>query len=111
MHIRSPKTIAKIDNGISARTPFKATTSLKGVDYVVDHGWLQYFPEALQTYREQTRTAESVFVVVSFYTPIAWYTPEHGWTVPRVKHSQITSRHQSLVGSAIRDSAVEITYI
>jgi hypothetical protein len=111
MHIRSPKTIAKIDNGISARTPFVATSSLKGVSYAVDHGWLQYFPEALQTYREQTRSAESVFVVVSFFTPIAWYTPEHGWTVPRAKYSQTTSRHQSRVESAIRDSAAKVTYI
>lgn len=34
------------------------------------------------------------YVVFSYSTPIAWWSEEDGWTVPAVKYSVTTSKHQ-----------------
>lgn len=36
----------------------------------------------------------SAYVVTSYGTPIAWYVPLNGWTVPDDKYSVTTSGHQ-----------------
>lgn len=41
-----------------------------------------------------------VYVVYSYATPIAWWTDQAGWTIPEVKYSATTSRHQSIVRRA-----------
>lgn len=41
------------------------------------------------------------YVVYSYNTPIAWWTPETGWVIPDVKYSPTTSRHQSIVRLAV----------
>lgn len=44
--------------------------------------------------------ADDFYAVYSYATPIAWYA--HGtWTVPAVKYSVTTSRHQSAVNRAV----------
>lgn len=41
------------------------------------------------------RAGRSLYVVYSYWTPIAWHDGER-WTRPDVKYSQTTSRHQGL---------------
>lgn len=44
------------------------------------------------------------FVVFSYATPIAWHTPDKGWTIPAVKYSPTTTRrHQPVVRSALAE--------
>ena len=44
---------------------------------------------------------EIEYVVVSYATPIAWYTKRGEWVVPEEKYSHTTSRHQSVVRQAV----------
>ena len=41
------------------------------------------------------------YVVWSYGTPIAWHHSFKGWTIPEVKYSATTSRHQSIVRYAL----------
>jgi hypothetical protein len=41
------------------------------------------------------------YVVFSYQTPIAWWSVEHGWTVPDDRYSATTSRHQGFVQRAV----------
>lgn len=47
------------------------------------------------------------YVVFSYETPIAWHVPEDGddggerWVVPKVRYSTTTSRHQTIVRTAL----------
>jgi hypothetical protein len=43
-----------------------------------------------------------IYVVYSYATPIAWFSPVAGWVVPSVKYSVTTSRHQGIVRQAVR---------
>ena len=52
-------------------------------------------------YRGRFRVERPTFVVFSYATPIAWWSDFHGWTVPPVKYSVTTSRHQSQVRYAL----------
>lgn len=38
-----------------------------------------------------------VYVVYSYWTPIAVYQPHKGWTITTSRHSQTTSRHTNIV--------------
>lgn len=40
------------------------------------------------------------YIIYSYGTPIAWHGA-FGWSLPAIKYSQTTSRHQSIVRSAI----------
>jgi hypothetical protein len=40
--------------------------------------------------------ARGLYVVYSYWTPIAWFDGET-WTIPDVKYSPTTSRHQNIV--------------
>lgn len=52
-------------------------------------------------YHEAVRHAS--YVVYSYETPIAWRDGDGGWTVPDVKYSRTTSRHQNTVRTAVGD--------
>jgi len=41
------------------------------------------------------------FVVRSYGTPIGWYDREMGWVVPLERYSVTTSRHQSILRTAL----------
>jgi hypothetical protein len=41
------------------------------------------------------------YVVMSYATPIAWWNPASGWTVPDVRYSVTTGRHQGYVRTAM----------
>ena len=53
--------------------------------------------------RAALRSAEVGYVIYSYITPIAWETAEGEFVIPQVKYSATTSRHQSLVQSALLD--------
>lgn len=50
---------------------------------------------------------EPDYVLYSYNTPIAWHVPDDGddggerWVVPEVKYSTTTSRHQTIVRTAL----------
>ena len=46
-------------------------------------------------------TGHVVYIVYSYGTPIAWHTVDTGWTVPDVRYSATTSRHQGEVRRAV----------
>lgn len=48
----------------------------------------------------QLQLDEPDYIVYSYGTPIAWHG-KFGWSLPAIKYSQTTSRHQSIVRSAI----------
>lgn len=48
--------------------------------------------------------SEYVYVVWSYGTPIAWRLPMVGWTVPDVRYSATTSKHQRIVRDAIANT-------
>ncbi len=41
------------------------------------------------------------YIVYSYGTPIAWHRADAGWTVPDVRYSATTSRHQGVVRRAV----------
>lgn len=42
------------------------------------------------------------YIVHSYGTPIAWHRTDSGWTVPDVRYSATTSRHQGEVRRAVQ---------
>ncbi len=86
---------------IRAREPFKTNGSLQGGDIVgalSETGDLR--GDALLRYQEDW--AKNIeYVVMSYRTPIAWWTREGGWVRVSGTFSLTTTRHQSLVGGAL----------
>jgi hypothetical protein len=82
---RGPRTAQAIAN----REPFTTSGALRGESR--NPGYYVY-PGQLP--RELAAGLESAdYVVFSYSTPIAWHGPD-GWTVPAVRYSITTSRHQ-----------------
>lgn len=78
------------------RTPFKTSGALSGGPGV------NYLPRASQLPPEYAASAlDAVYAVWSYDTPIAWENPDGTWTVPDVKYSVTTSRHQSKIAAAV----------
>lgn len=50
---------------------------------------------------QRIRNEQPDYVVFSYGTPIAWHSEKDGWTKPPLKYSITTTRHQSLVFTAI----------
>jgi hypothetical protein len=57
-------------------------------------------PERFVSEIEAASMSHDFYVVMSYATPIAWFANGE-WTVPDVKYSVTTSRHQSTVRKAI----------
>lgn len=71
-----------------------------------NEGWLR--GQALDTFRRDIKQID--YIVFSFYTPIAWHTPERGWVHVGKSFSSRSSRHQGLARQGIHyhnDSRVE----
>jgi hypothetical protein len=62
----------------------------------------QIYGRAAELWRADITAGEVSYVVVSYATPIAWYTKRGAWVVPDEKYSHTTSRHQSVVRQAVR---------
>lgn len=89
---------------IKNRLPFVTHGALCAVDYSGTGGRL---PAGWASKLNQSQYAApngSVYAVMSYNTPIAWYCPVMGWVVPDVQHSQTTSRHQSIMRRAVREA-------
>jgi len=83
---------------IAERIPFRGH-NLTGdaVDGPVSPGRLP--AECVDSLREATTGGG--YVVFSYATPIAWWSPGAGWTVPEVRYSVTTCRHQAIVRRAL----------
>lgn len=57
-------------------------------------------------WEQQYDATEVMYTVSSYDTVIAWCTPDYQWTVPSVRYSMSTTRHQNLVRTAVEGGAV-----
>lgn len=48
-----------------------------------------------------------LYVVYSYDTPIAWFSPLRGWVVPQRKYSATTSRHQGVTQRGITNQGLD----
>lgn len=48
------------------------------------------------------RAEKPTYIVISYLTPIAWWSPTLGWSVPDVEYSKTTTKHQNAVRAALR---------
>lgn len=86
-------TVQRAHQPISRRAEFQnSTKALRGVRTVPHQSWIGtgWLP---REHRAAVLAAD--YVVYSYATPIAWHVPGEGWTVPDVKYSVTTSRHQA----------------
>ncbi len=81
---------ASVHQAIANRTPFRTHGALSA-DASAYSG-TGVLPEPYVT---ALRNERPEYVVYSYSTPIAWWSEAHGWTIPAVKYSATTSRHQS----------------
>lgn len=85
---------------LEQRTPFTTHGSMRG-----EPGrYPGYEPGILpRAYWDSARQA--VYTVYSYTTPIAWVDANGTWTVPNVRYSVTTTRHQGKVLAALHDVA------
>ena len=86
---------------IAARQPFTTSGSLRGgpPGHWPEHGRL---PADHGSALMDSVVAGAVeYIVYSYGTPIAWHRTDTGWTVPDVRYSATTSRHQGAVRQAV----------
>jgi hypothetical protein len=81
---------------IPKREPFRASEltarTVEGLP-INGYGWIKR-GEDYDAF--QTQCHDITYVVWSFATPIAWWSPKHGWYVVKQRFSMITStKHQS----------------
>jgi hypothetical protein len=82
---------------LTNRKPFHSASAMSGGDRD-GFGRLPYDE------RDRYCDDDPEYVVFSYATPIAWYGPKNGWTIPDVKYSVTTTRHQSIVRMAVREA-------
>lgn len=82
---------------IGQRTQFHTSGSLQGTYFRTECGML---PQHRMASYLRAQDADDFYAVYSYFTPIAWYA--HGtWTVPDVRYSVTTSKHQNIVRKAV----------
>jgi hypothetical protein len=85
---------------IHNREPFEThNDTLTGRRWVTGTGALpRWAAEVLYAQRDEAvaspEEGEKFYVVYSYQTPIAWWTPKYGWVRPAIKYSVTTSKHQ-----------------
>lgn len=96
--IANPRvTTAQAGNCIEQRKQFHIAGSLRGT-YM--DTWTGRLPQDRTQGFLRATDADDFYAVYSHATPIAWYA--HGvWTVPNVRYSVTTSKHQNLVRKAV----------
>jgi hypothetical protein len=83
---------------IAARREFKGNSMFGS--YGTSYGG-HIYGRAAELWAADQIGGQIEYVVVSYATPIAWYTKRGEWVVPQEKYSHTTSRHQSVVRSAV----------
>lgn len=81
------------------RMPFNKYGNLYGRTYLLRTGILPH--EHAITLRVLYTDSRLAYVVYSYDTPIAWRDTDGNWTVPDVKYSTTTSKHQGRIGMAV----------
>lgn len=82
----------EVTERIQRREPFQTYGALHAVTSYQGRGVL---PELDNDSEVSLLDAE--YVVYSYETPIAWWTPGRGWTKPNIRYSLTTSHHQGRV--------------
>jgi len=84
---------------IRMRVPFQGSNlrGVEGNDESVTQGYLP----ADESWEVPDMYFKPRYIVLSYDTPIAWWYRGEGWTVPDVKYSPTTSKHQNIVRRAI----------
>ena len=82
---------------VQNRLEFKMSASLGGSNYRLVVGRLPL--EYIQQF-DAAGLAPDYYVVHSYATPIAWYA-NGVWTLPDIKYSPTTTRHQNIVRRGI----------
>jgi hypothetical protein len=100
-----PTTTASRDalhTAIRDRVPFTSSGALTAVtaDGTGELGFLGGGQLADQ-YRHLYRRERPTYVVYSYATPIAWWSERDDWTIPDVKYTVTTSKHQHHVRMAV----------
>jgi hypothetical protein len=99
MAIHSDKTVNTISRAIRDLEPFSVNGTLSSSKGTGPRGELS--GDALKSYETQVLSSSAPYVVYSYRTPIAWHTPENGWTIPAARYSNTTSNHQNHVRVAV----------
>lgn len=82
---------------IANKLGFRTHGNLWASRYGSSYGRLVY---ERTTAFQRAQEADDFYAVFSYQTPIAWYA--HGvWTVPDVKYSVTTTKHQNIVREAV----------
>ena len=89
---------------IADRIPFRTHGALYAVAGTHDGSGRLNSDEARRFFGEVRDCDQTCYVVYSYDTPIAWWTPEHGWHIVEQRFSVTTTRHQSRL-PLIRESA------
>ena len=88
----------------AARAEIAARREFRGNSLWGTHGTGytgQIYGRAAELWTADTTAGEVSYVVMSYSTPIAWYTKRGEWVIPQEKYSHTTSRHQSVVRQAV----------
>ena len=80
---------------ISKREPFRSG-ALRGVE-----GPPPSYGRLPAEYVRLCQAEPPTYLVMSYATPIAWFSDAHGWTVPDERYSVTTGRHQGYVRTAM----------
>ena len=59
------------------------------------------YGRAAELWTADTTAGQVSYVVMSYSTPIAWYTTRGEWVIPQEKYSHTTSRHQWIARRAV----------
>lgn len=78
------------------RVPFKTGGALFGIA-----GPGETFGRLPHQYWQSNAHAD--YTVMSYATPLAWHVPGEGWTMPEVKYSVTTSKHQGRIRVALAE--------
>lgn len=95
----------QIPGAIARREAFTANSASAEVN--PSYVYAGRLPEPWRTLLNRHNTAGQIaYVVLSYATPIAWVLVDGTHVIPDVKYSVTTSRHQSLVRSALAGNGI-----
>lgn len=90
-------TLKAVAQHVAQRKSFQCNRTLRGTYFDVQMGQL---PIDRRAGFLRATDADDFYAVYSYSTPIAWYS--HGtWTVPDVRYSVTTTRHQNAARKGI----------
>jgi hypothetical protein len=82
--------IARREAFQNRRVTFSADEFTPGQTWPNPLRYVGYLPKG---FHESLSRAD--YVVYSYFTPIGWHVPDHGWVIPEVTYSATTSSHHA----------------